>query len=207
VDVSIPPGWFYHAGEADKVNSAEKLLEIYYASVGRGCNLLLNLPPDRRGRIHEKDVASLKEMRKVLDQTFTRDLTRGAKVTASNTRGNSRRFAPEKVVDGKRKTYWATDDSVTTPEIVLDLGKPTTFNIVRIREHIPLGQRVDGYALDFWGNGKWEEFASGTSIGHQKLVRSPDIITTKVRLRITGAPVPPVISEIGLFEEPTGSKL
>ena len=50
--------------------AVEDLLEIYYSSVGRGANLLLNIPPDRRGLIPEVDAARLREFRRVLDATF-----------------------------------------------------------------------------------------------------------------------------------------
>jgi alpha-L-fucosidase len=203
VDVSIRPGWFYHASEDAQVRMPENLLKIYYESVGRGANLILNLPPDRRGLIHEIDVQSLREWRRLLDATFARDLARDAKPTAGNTRGGSASsFGPEKAIDGNPDTYWATDDAVTTPELVLDLGKSTTFNVVRIREHIALGQRVDSFALDQWRSGKWEQFAAGTSIGNQRLVRTEAVTTDRVRLRITGAPVCPVIREMALFAEP-----
>ena len=79
----------------------------------------LNLPPDRRGRIHENDIRSLTEFRRILDATFAKDLARGAKLTASNTRGGAKQFAPKNLLDHRRNTYWATDDNVTTPELVL----------------------------------------------------------------------------------------
>ena len=69
-DVSIRPGWFYHASQDDQVKSVEKLLEIYFTSVGRNSVLLLNLPPDQRGLIHENDVQRLRELRKVLYAIF-----------------------------------------------------------------------------------------------------------------------------------------
>ena len=111
VDVSIRPGWFYHAKEDGHVKTVAQLLKIYYESVGRGCNLILNVPPDRRGQIHENDVQALREWRRVLDATFATDLARGAKATASNTRGDDPQFGPACAIDGNRKTYWATDDS------------------------------------------------------------------------------------------------
>jgi len=200
-DVSIRPGWFYHENEDGKVKSPEKLLEIYYESVGRGANLLLNLPPDRRGQIHENDAKSLREFRRRLDATFACDLARGAKMSASNTRGNDRRFSPANVADGKRNTYWATGDFITKPELILDLGKPTTFNVVRLREFLPLGQRIEEFALDQWKDGQWVEFATATSIGNCRLVRVAPLSTDKVRLRITKSPVCPALSELGLFEE------
>ena len=201
-DVSIRPGWFYHEKENVKVKTPAQLLDIYYKSVGRGANLNLNIPPDRRGKINEHDIQSLREFRRILDATFAKDLARDAKVTASNTRGNSQQFGAQNVTDGKRDSYWSTDDTVTAAELVLDLGKPTTFNVISLREYLPLGQRVEAFALDQWKDDKWQEFAHGTSIGNRRLIRSEPITTEKVRLRITKAPVCPTISEFSLFAEP-----
>jgi alpha-L-fucosidase len=149
-DVSIRPGWFYHAAEDDKVRSPENLVDIYFASVGRGASMLLNLPIDRRGRLPEKDVASLLEFRRLLDETFDRNLARGARISATNLRGNSHdaRFLPVNVLDGNRHTYWATGDQIKTPALTLDFGREITFNVVRLREYLPLGQRVEAFALD-----------------------------------------------------------
>jgi len=206
VDVSIRPGWFYHAKEDGAVKSVAHLLKIYFESVGRGCNLILNVPPDRRGLIHENDVRALREWGRILGATFAKDLARGAKASASNVRGNDERFAPSNVLDGRRDTYWATDDGVTQAELVLDLGGPVTFNVVRLREHLPLGQRVERFALDAWNGGKWEEFASGTSIGNQRLVAVRSVTTSKARLRIIQAPVCPAISAFGLYAMPADLK-
>jgi len=202
VDVSIRPGWFYHPAEDKAVKSVEHLLKIYYESVGRGCNLILNVPPDRRGQIHANDANALRQWRKILDATFAVDLARGAKATASNTRGDDPRFAPANVLDGQRDTYWATEDAATTAELVLDLGKPVTFDVVRVREYLPLGQRVDSVAVDGWDGHSWHEFAAATSIGNQRLLRTPALTTAKVRLRVTQAAACPAISEVGLFLSP-----
>ncbi|HYG34967.1 MAG TPA: alpha-L-fucosidase [Clostridia bacterium] len=201
-DVSIRPGWFYHAKEDAQVKTPAQLLDIYYKSVGRGACLNLNLPPDRRGIIHENDVQSLREFRRILDATFARNLAKQAKLNASNTRADAKQFAPKNLVDNKRNTYWATDDSNCTPEVVLEFAKPVTFNVVNLREYLPLGQRVEAFALDQWQGGQWVEFAKGTSIGNRRLIRGNPITTEKVRLRITQAPVCPALSEFGIFAEP-----
>jgi alpha-L-fucosidase len=201
-DVSIRhPDWFYHPSDDAKVETPVELVNIYYKSVGRGAALLLNLPPDRSGQINTNDVASLRGFRRILDDTFAHDLARAAKITASNVRGDDKHFSPENVLDGKGDTYWSTDDSITNAQVVLDLGKPATFNVVRLREYLPLGQRVETFALEDWQDGRWIEFAHGTSIGNCRLVRGRSVTTSKVRVRFTG-PVCPAISEIGLFVEP-----
>jgi alpha-L-fucosidase len=205
-DVSIRPGWFHHASEDGKVKSPRELLDLYYQSVGRGASLLLNVPPDRRGRVHESDEASLRGFGELVAATFSTDLARGARAAASNVRGGAARFAAANVLDGRRDTYWATDDAVTTPEIVLDLDRPVTFNVVSLREHLPLGQRVEAWAIDAWHDGAWREIAGGTAIGSRRLWRGDDVTASRVRVRVTKAPVPPALSEIGLFREPAGAR-
>jgi alpha-L-fucosidase len=202
-DVSIRPGWFYHATEDQKVKTPQQLLDLYFKSVGRGATFMLNVPPDRRGLIHENDLQSLRGFHQALKQIFGHDLARRAKITASNVRGGQARFGPKNLLDDRRDTYWATDDGITTPEVVLDLGKPTSFSVIRLREYLPLGQRIEAFALDQWKDGAWAEFASGTSIGNCRLVRTQPLTTAKVRLRIVKAPVCPALAEFGIFlEEP-----
>lgn len=201
-DVSIRPGWFYHSKEDSQVKSPARLLDIYYKSVGRGACLNLNLPPDRRGQIHPNDLASLREFRRILDATFARNLARGARLEASHVRPPAGRFGPAGLLDGDRATYWAVADGVTTPELIVDLRAPTAFNVVELREHLPLGQRIEAFALDQWKEGQWVEFAKGTSIGNRRLVRGDRLTTDKVRLRITQAPVGPALAEFGLYLEP-----
>lgn len=63
VDVSIRNGWFYHRAEnLFGVKSVKKLMKIYYGSVGSNCLLILNIPPDKSGRLCSRDVARLKKM-------------------------------------------------------------------------------------------------------------------------------------------------
>jgi alpha-L-fucosidase len=202
-DVSIRPGWFYHAKEDEKVRTAQNLLDLYFASIGRGASFLLNLPVDRRGRIPDKDAQSLSEFRRLIDRMFAVDIAKGSRIDVSNVRGRASRFSGANVSDGRRDTYWSTDDSVTNPSLILDLRQPRTFNVVRLREYLPLGQRVESFALDEWQQGEWQQFATGTSIGNCRLTRTGPITTTKVRLRIIQAAACPAISEVALFAETT----
>jgi len=201
-DVSIRPGWFYHATEDQKVKTPANLLDIYYKSVGRGACLNLNLPPDRRGQINEHDVQSLREFRRILDETFATNLAAEAKASASNVRGQAKKFAPANLVDGRRDTFWTTDDAERTPELTFEWNHPVHFNVVDLREYLPLGQRVEAFALDQWKDGQWVEFSRGTSIGNRRLLRDDYVTTDRVRLRITQAPVCPALSEVGFYAEP-----
>ncbi len=199
-DVPLRPGWFYHAQQDDKVKTLAQLQDIYCKSVGRGANLDLGLAPDQRGLLHANDVKALAAFGEWQRQTFAVNLAQDASIKASNVRDKS--FAPKNLLDKDRYSYWATDDSVTTPEVVFDLKQAKRFNIIRLRENIKLGQRVEAFAIDVWQDGQWREIAAATSIGANRLLRLPTkVTTTKVRLRITKAPVGVALSDFGLFAE------
>ncbi len=202
VDVSIRPGWFYHAAEDARVRTPENLLKLYFQSVGRGASLLLNVPPDRRGRIHENDVAALRGFKQRLDAIFTDNLAAGAQAVPTNVRGQDRQFSADNVLDQDRDTFWSTEDGITTPALELRLARETTFNVLSLREYLPLGQRVDEWAVDRWGNGQWIEFARGQAIGSRRLWRGENQTTDRVRLRVVKAPVCPAIAEFSLHFDP-----
>ena len=201
-DVSIRPGWFWHASQDRSVKSPQQLMNIYLSCVGRGANLILNLPPDCRGLIHENDVASLAGYGKHLAETFAQNLAKGAKLEASNVRGNDRSYGPQKLLDNDMWSAWVTDDAVHTPEVVLELKGEKTFNMIRLREDIRLGQRIEGVAVDAFVDGSWKELAAAQSVGAIRLWRVPKTTTTKVRIRVTKSPVCPALSDFGLFLEP-----
>jgi alpha-L-fucosidase len=202
-DVSLRPGWFYHKRQDDSVKTPKALLNLYYQSVGRGAALDLGLSPDRRGLLYENDVKSLAAFGNILKQTFAVNLAKGATLTASNTRGGNKvKFGAANLLDNNRYSYWATDDKVTTPQLVLNLRQPKTFNVIRLRENIKLGQRIEEVAIDAWQNGKWEEVAKATSIGGNRLIKlSNNVTAQKVRLRITKSPVCIALSDFGLYHE------
>lgn len=201
-NTSIRPGWFYHSNEDSRVKSASQLMELYFNSVGRSTNMLLNVPPDPRGIIHENDARALREWTAIMQATFGKNLAQGAKVTASNTRGDDARYAPSNVLANNAGGYWATDDSSPAPELILSFQEPVTFNVVRLKEHLPLGARIDDFALDFWNGAAWEQFAAASGIGSQRLLPSRYITTDRVRLRITKTSACPAVSEIALFKMP-----
>lgn len=207
-DVSIRPGWYYHASQDGEVKSLEKLLEIWYGSVGRNGSLLLNLPVDRRGLVHENDAARLYDLRNKLDRIFARDLARDGAATASNIRGVDERFGPSRATDGDPKTFWATDDGVTRAQLIVDFSVPTPVDHVVIGEAIALGQRVESFAIRAEVRGEWREVARGTTIGNKRILRIAPIDATAMRLDVLSARACPTIASFELYGAvSTGSSL
>lgn len=204
-DVPMRPGWFYHKSQDGMSKSAYTLLDLYYKSVGRGACLDLGISPDKSGRLTDEDKDILKQFGTLLTNIFKVNLASGAKLSASNVRGKNKiKFGPANLVDQSRYTYWATDDQVKTPELTIDLGSSKTFNVIRLRENIKLGQRIERSEIDIWENNQWKLLTKVTSIGANRLIRfSQNVTTSKLRLRIVSSPVSIALSDIGIFLEPT----
>jgi len=217
-DTSIRPGWFYHADQDGQVKSPRELVDLWYRSVGRNCVLLLNVPPDRRGRFHENDVAALREFRRILDETFSVNLaspgaTGGdggsganadAPITADNVRLGHRKFGAGNVLDSDPSTYWATDDGQRAAVLELRLPAGTTFDRVLLQEPIRLGQRIAAFRLEIPDGDGWREIARGTTVGYKRVLRIPAVTTGQVRIAIEEALGPPALSEVGLFRAAAG---
>jgi alpha-L-fucosidase len=203
-DVSLRPGWFYHASQNAQVKTPQQLMDLYYKSVGRGANLDLGISPNREGLLDEVDQRALAGFGKILKTTFAVNLANGAKFEASNIRGNNKpKYGPQLLTDSDRYSYWATDDEVTSAELIVNLKGSKTFNIIRLRENIKLGQRIEGVSVDTMKDGRWVELVKATSIGANRLLRLPKAITTnKLRLTILKSPASIALSDFGLFMEP-----
>ncbi len=200
-------GWFWHQGQASRVKSPETLMDVWFDSVGRGANLILNVAADKTGRLDPADVKSLLEFKELRDKLYAKDFALGASVKASQVRGNDKKFSASNLTDGNIESYWAVEDDNLTPAAVITLPKPATFDVIRLREQIRLGQRVDSFNIDAFVNGKWVCIDNGgRTIGNQVLRRLKQPVTAKkLRLRITGSQATPCISEFSLFRQPAGT--
>lgn len=206
-DVSIRPGWFYRDSEHPK--TLQELLKIYYTSVGRNSLLLLNVPPDQRGRIATEDSARLVEFRQALDQIFADDLTQHSYiVSTSNYRFQDSHSEELKnqyktinaIYDDDYDLYWATDDSVHSAYVELEYVRPFTFNRVLLQEYIPLGQRVEQFHIEVMNeDGTWRTIAEETTIGYKRIVLTEKVTTKKVRIVIDKSRACIVLNKIGLY--------
>jgi alpha-L-fucosidase len=189
-DVSVRPGWFWHERENARVKTPAQLIQLYYQSVGRGANLLLNVPPNRDGLLSPEDVTALKGFGDYRRKTFGTNLAAGAKVSSG----------AQALVDGREDSWWAAGS--LTPEVVIDLPRAAAFQVMRVKEAIRFGQRIDAAAVDRWESGEWRPLAALTSIGPRRLIRLDGPVTAaRLRLRVTAAGANPVLSEFALFAE------
>ncbi|NGM66641.1 alpha-L-fucosidase [Sphingobacterium sp. SGR-19] len=200
-DVPHRPGWFYHPDQDDRVKTPDELFEIYLKSVGRGANMNLGLAPMPAGYLHANDVKSLGAFGRKVEKTFETNLAEGAQVKASNVRGNSNKFETKWILDDDRYTYYASDDDVLEPELEITLTSEQEFDIIRLRENIKLGQRLDSVSISISQDNEWVPLASATSIGANRLIHlGQPVKATKLKIKLY-APVAPTLSDFGLFKE------
>jgi alpha-L-fucosidase len=184
------------------VKTVPKLMDTYYNSIGHNGTLLLNFPIMPNGLIHPTDEKMAIEFGQAVKESFAVNLAENSKVEASNVRQNTGKYSASMALDKDKDTYWATDDSVTTASLTIDLGKPTLFNRFLAQEYIRLGQRVMAFSVEAFVEGNWKEIARGTTIGYKRIVRFPSIEASKVRVNIAASKACPLISNIGIYDAP-----
>ncbi|HVX51754.1 MAG TPA: alpha-L-fucosidase [Chitinophagaceae bacterium] len=194
-DVSIRPGWFYHASEDDKVKTPQQLFELYLKSVGRGANLLLNVPPDRRGLINEHDSVALMGFRKLREESFGKNLAGDDRITVFSE--NRRHLAPN-LADNNNSTF----DIVHTAAacgIGVKLTNNPKINCIVLQEPIQLGQRVVSFTITLKKGGNTVNTIQGTTIGKKRILTFAATETDDIIITINEAKATPLISEIGVY--------
>jgi len=193
-DVSIRPGWFYHEEEDDKVKTAKQLMDIYFTSVGRNSVLLLNVPPDKQGRIAASDIKTLMKWKKQRETLFSKNLLQGSRMEST---GNG---TLSDLLD--RTDITAIKGKDTTLVLEFEFKKEVTFNVLKLQEDISKGQRVEQFILEVKQNGGWEKVAEGSTIGYKRLLRFSPLKAHQIRLRLY-ARNQPLLASMGLYEAVT----
>jgi len=187
VDVSIRPGWFWHASEDSLVKDVAKLADIYISSVGRNAVLLLNVPPDNRGLITDHDISSLRGLKAWTDKLYATDLLNGSRPYG---RGSSN------LTDGDNTTSWSPRRK---PVASFVPAIAATFNVAMLQEDISKGQRVEKFIIEALSGTQWDTIATGTTIGYKRLIRFPEVKADEIRLTIVSSRATPYISTFALY--------
>ncbi|MBW9277368.1 alpha-L-fucosidase [Bacteroides fragilis] len=172
VDVSIRPGWFYHQQEDNQVKSLKHLTDIYFKSVGYNSVLLLNIPPDRRGRISDADVNRLKEFADYRKEIFADNRVKGGLKAWTARPGDTR---------------------------VYQLKPKSEINVVMLREDISKGQRMEAFTVEALTADGWKEIAKGTTVGYKRLIRIPAVEARQLRVKIDACRLAANMSEVAAY--------
>lgn len=188
-DVSIRPGWFWHAAEDDKVKTARQLFSIYQKSVGRGANLLLNVPPDSRGLIGDKDIAALTEFKKLRDESFGTNLAANAKMYYQ--------FAPKDI------SFKSVDSSgvfgTNLQDFIVEFPQKTKINCIVLKEAIQFGQTIRKFKIVLYKDSKTVREINGTSVGRKRILTFPEENITSFRVYLEDAKGSDNISQVSAY--------
>ena len=195
--------WFWARDKRPR--PVTQLVDIFYSSVGRNANLILNLSPDNRGLVPDDQVATLGQLGDIVRATFAVNLARGARVTADHA---APRHAAPAVLDGSLDTWWEAVPGRSDGTLTLTLPRRTRFDVVSLQEAVDRrGQRIESFEIETWDGTAWTAPARHpadvtTTVGHRRLIRLRAPVTTDhVRVRITGARLEPTLAEIGLYKQ------
>ncbi|KQM64631.1 alpha-1,3/4-fucosidase [Pedobacter sp. Leaf216] len=181
-NTSIREGWFYRDDDKQKVRSADDVFDIYERSVGGNSTFLLNIPPNRDGKFSKEDVSVLNEVGKRIKETYDKNLFSGAK-------------GFKQVLDNDLNTCVLLADKQKS--IVISTIKPVTVNRIVVQEDIAShSERVVQHQLDAWIANKWQKIAEASNIGYKRILRFPEITTSKIRLTILSSRANPAIATI-----------
>lgn len=198
-DVSIRPGWFYHEEEDDKVRSFENLKDIYLKSVGGNTTLLLNIPPMKNGKIHEKDMAILKRLGEFINDTFKNNLLKNALITTvpeHDCRGNS----PDMMRTDDYNTYFMNKEGDNKLMIEIKFDECKKLNYLVLKEAITFSQRVEKFNVYFNDeSGNKIKIFGGTTIGYKRIIDLKGTKTDNLTIEIEDSRVAPVMSFVGVY--------
>lgn len=204
-------GWFWHPWE--RPLSPERIFRMYLETVGRNSTLILNLPPDKYGRIPEATGKSLAEAGRLIRERLGKDLAPSARIKADAVRkaGRNRNYRPANITDGVYDTYWATDDGVKSATIEMTWKQPQTVRYVDVMEYVPKGQRIRRFHIEVTEDGRnWMKVAEEietTTIGYRRIVPvkgntkeyNDGILVKGLRLVIDDSKACPVITKLAVY--------
>jgi alpha-L-fucosidase len=195
--------WFWARNKHPR--TVTQLVDIFYTSVGRNGNLILNLSPDKRGLVPDNQLDALNRTAQIINETFATNLAAGGKVTADNSNETN---SPSLALDGNLDTWWEAAPGQTNGTVTLTLPKKVTFDVVSLQEAVDhRGQRIESFVIEARNGAPWitpEHVSSDelTTVGHCRLLRLKSPVTTdQVRIRITGSRLEPTLAELGLFKQ------
>jgi alpha-L-fucosidase len=201
VNTSIRPGWFYHTEEDGQVRSLDELLAIYDAAVGGNACFLLNLPPDRRGLIHETDAKRMRELGATLSARFCHNGAASGHASADVASAPER--GPDRALSADLDEWWQPASAAKQASFRVDLGEASELDTIVLQEAIQMGQRVEAFAIDLLDEAGWERCYRGTVIGHKKIATFSPRRARSVRVRFESVRGFPTLAFMGVYRSAT----
>ncbi len=182
-EVAVPmrKHWFFDKEDKYSIRTKDKLLTLYYNTVGNNSCLMLGLSPDKRGEIPETDRQVLESLGKDLKTFFGANIVPGAETieASSSAGGHGARNVAEKAPDA----FWKPSPSDKKPTLEIRFEKDEYFDKLVLREHIANGQRIEAFEVFVLNEkGKWTEVYSGGTVGYKRICPLKPVKTKAVKI-------------------------
>lgn len=164
--------WFYSDHDLHTLKSVDELIGLYYYSIGRGANLLLNFGPNRDGLIPQEDAARMLEFGKEIKRRFSKPLVGKEGITQEG------------------DTYTAALDP-----------KGTLVDHVVLEESLDSGEHIEKFRIYAYpsGYGKRVLVYEGYTIGHKHICSFPTVYTNRLDIVIEEENAPHTMKNIQVY--------
>ena len=216
--VTLTDGWFWKQADVNgHLKPTATVVDEWLVPLNRRhCNLILNAPPDRSGRLAPNVVARLEEIgrawkhpgqaEKISEHIVitTSNLATGKPIKASSYPDT---VGPDLANDGDFKTSWNLEEGLTSGWLEVDLQGQRSFNVLTLVE--PIGRwdnykrsRIQNYRFEYWDRGAWAALVSGEVSGSVTMRRVARTFASRVRLSFEASADTPHIADFGIYNEP-----
>lgn len=216
--VTLTDGWFWKLRDANgPLKEVPTVVHEWLEPLNRRqCNMILNAPPTREGRLSPNVVSRLEEIGKAWKHTgpvaklsehvviTTPNLATGKPIHASSYPDT---VGPDQANDGDFRSSWYMDEGQTSGWLEVDLKKQESFNTVSFVE--PVSQwddypesHIRNYRFEYLKGEHWIRLTGGDIPAQTTIHRVPRVSAQKVRLLIEASQQMPHIAEIGVYDEP-----
>ena len=216
--VTLTDGWFWKERDVNgSLKPVKTVVDEWLEPLNRRhCNLILNAPPNREGRLAPNVVSRLEEIGKAWRHTgpmaklsehaviTTRNLATGKPIHASSYPDT---VGPDQANDGDFRSSWYLDEAQSSGWLEVDLRKQESFNVVSLVEPVGRGDdypqsRIRSYRFQHWDGARWITLAGGETPAPTMIHRIPRVSSQRVRLLLESSKEMPHIAEIGVYDEP-----
>jgi len=216
--VTLTDGWFWKQQDVNgSLKPVKTVVDEWLEPLNsRHCNLILNAPPNREGRLAPNVVSRLEEigkawkhpgpMAKLSEHVVitTRNLATGKPIHASSYPDT---VGPDEANDWDFRSSWNLDEGQTSGWLEVDLRRQESFNVVLLVE--PVGRwdnypqsRIRSYRFQHWNGENWVTLAGGETPAPTTIHRIPRVSSQRARLLLESSKNEPHIAEIGVYDEP-----
>ena len=186
-EVSLPlrKHWFFDEEDKYSVKTKDKLLTLYYNTVGNNSCLMLGLSPNKHGVIDDVDTQILTAFGKEINLMFSGNIVdRRASLKATSEENGA---AAEKIKTPEMSNFWRPAAADRTPALEITFEQDEPFDKIVLGENIANGQHVEAFEIFYLNEkNKWKSLYKGTSVGYKRICSIKPIKCRRLRIEFTG---------------------